>query len=82
MMGMDVGDMGKEMVRRREQVVDRVNVQVDELAFVVFHDCCGVADRGRGYSVIANGLIEGCIGGKIWCVVSLSVWAACSALWT
>lgn len=81
-MGMDVGDMGKERVWTREQVVDRVNVQVNELAFVIFHDCCGVADRGRGYSVIANGLIEGCIGGKIWCVVSLSVWAACSALWT
>ncbi len=60
--------------------VGGVDVQVDELAFVVFHDCYGFEDLGERSFAIAGALVEVYVEGKIWCVVSLSVLAASSAL--
>ena len=40
-----------------------VDLQVDELAFVVFHDCGGYGDLEE-ITVVAGAIIERCIGGK------------------
>lgn len=50
------GCSGEKRGVRRVRV--GVDLQVDELAFVVFHDCCGVGDIGGGYFMIAIALIE------------------------
>lgn len=56
-------------MRRKERMVKRTDVQVDELAFVVFHDCygsrggkfcdCECFDRGVHLSKKRRGLVRG-----------------------